>query len=180
MFAKIRITLSIVGLLSILAACSAPSPSPSTLPTNLPGQHPIATATLTDVTSTPQSTAGSQTDSHFDCQNVGEIPVEECQALVALYNNTNGEDWEDNSGWLVAESPCTWFGVICQRGHVVELQLYSNHLSGSLPPELGNLAMLFVLNLSSNQLTGTAECGSAASLSQPVERTDPGRIGRSV
>lgn len=160
MFAKIRTTLSIVGLLSILAACSAQSPSPATPPTDLP------TAARTDVPSTPQSTPTSQTDSRFDCQNVGDIPVEECQALVALYHSTDGEDWRDSSGWLVAETPCTWSGVICRQGHVFELQLYGNGLAGALPPEIGNLPRLQVLNLSFNQLTGPipAELGSLANL----------------
>ena len=103
MLARIRITLSLFGLLSLLAACSAPSPS--RLPTDLPGQNVIATATLTNVPSTPQSATSTQTGSSFDCQSVEDIPAKECQALVAFYHSTNGEDWKDSSGWLVTEPP---------------------------------------------------------------------------
>jgi hypothetical protein len=33
----------------------------------------------------------------FDCTSVSEIPLAECQALVALYNSTNGANWSNNS-----------------------------------------------------------------------------------
>lgn len=29
----------------------------------------------------------------FDCSAVSEIPQTECEALVALYNSTNGPSW---------------------------------------------------------------------------------------
>jgi len=53
----------------------------------------------------PDTTA-LDTGGRFDCAGVSEIPTSECQALVALYNNTNGPDWADNTGWLVTNSPC--------------------------------------------------------------------------
>jgi uncharacterized protein YjbI with pentapeptide repeats len=147
MFAKIHLILSILGLLSILNACSSQPPSPSALPNDLPSQN------LT-VTPTPQSSAGMQTSSRFDCQMVEEIPVEECQVLVRLYENTDGDRWQDHTGWLVTRTPCAWYGVICERGYVVELQLYYNELAGSLSPEIGKLAHLKNLYLDSNQLSG--------------------------
>jgi hypothetical protein len=36
----------------------------------------------------------------FDCSTVTEIPSLECQALVALYNSTNGVHWDRAFGWL--------------------------------------------------------------------------------
>jgi hypothetical protein len=92
MFAKIRLTLSVCGLLSLLTACRAQAPSPSALPGDLPSQSLTATPTLADDSFTPQSSVGTQTGSSFDCQNIEEIPVEECQVLVTLYE----------SGWSIA------------------------------------------------------------------------------
>ena len=91
----------------------------------------------------------------FDCTGVSEIPQAECQALVALYNGTDGANWRDKSGWLTTNTPCSWYGVSCASGHVTQLNLSSNQLSGGIPPELGNLASLQGLYLYNNQLSGS-------------------------
>jgi hypothetical protein len=105
---------------------------------------------------TPQRIAGTQTSLRFDCQKTQEIPVEECQALVALYESTDGDHWQENSGWLANERPCTWYGVTCEQGQVVTgLYLSHNQLSGSIPAALGELSSLNELDLSFNQLTGS-------------------------
>lgn len=156
MFAKILISLSVFGFLGILAACSAESTvDMATLPPSTTvTQDSVPTETLAEISSTPQGVAETQTSLSFDCQNIREIAVEECQALIALYESTNGENWEDNSGWMVDQTPCSWYGVICQQGHVVELQLYYNRLTGFLPAEIGNLSHLKSLYLDRNQLSG--------------------------
>jgi hypothetical protein len=88
-------------------------------------------------------------------------------ALVALYNSTNGPGWANKSGWLATNTPCSWYGVGCFGGHVDTLNLYTNQLSGTLPPELGDLANLSNLNLNTNQLSGAIppELGNVTSLS---------------
>ena len=101
------------------------------------------------------------------CFNVGPvIPQAEYEALVALYNSTNGANWSNNSGWLDTNTPCNWYGVTCSAGHVTELSLVYNQLNGSIPPELGNLANLTQLHLYYNQLSGNIppELGSLANL----------------
>jgi Leucine-rich repeat (LRR) protein len=90
-----------------------------------------------------------------DCATVTEIPTTECEALVALYNSTDGDNWDDNSGWLENNTPCSWNGVTCSGGHVSTLYLPRNSLTGSIPTELGLLGNLMGLNLSGNSLTGT-------------------------
>jgi Leucine-rich repeat (LRR) protein len=104
--------------------------------------------------------------SGFDCANVTQIPQSECEALVAFYDSTNGDNWENNSGWLETNTPCSWFRVNCSGGHVIRLRLYENQLSGALPPELSNLPNLTELVLHNNQLGGEipSELGTLSDL----------------
>jgi hypothetical protein len=90
------------------------------------------------------------------CDNVTQIPTEECQALIVLYESTDGANWTDNSGWNMTNTPCDdgWKGVSCENGHVSRLYLYSNNLNGEIPSELANLSGLQRLLLFENALSG--------------------------
>lgn len=90
----------------------------------------------------------------FDCSTVTEIPRTECEALVALYDATNGDAWWDHGSWLATTTPCSWYGVTCTNGHVTQLNLYNNQLNGVIPPQIGNLIALQSLDLYNNQLSG--------------------------
>ena len=90
----------------------------------------------------------------FECSTVTDIPQNECEALVALYNSTNGAGWTDHTNWLVNNQAGTWYGVTVSSGHVIELSLWVNQLTGPIPPEVGNLSNLYYLFLGGNQLTG--------------------------
>lgn len=87
-----------------------------------------------------------------DCNNVTEIPVKECQALLTLYQNTDGNHWKNNNLWNQTNKPCQWYGVVCTNQHVVGIGLPSNQLHGSLPDL--TLPYLNWFILSDNQLTG--------------------------
>jgi Leucine-rich repeat (LRR) protein len=89
------------------------------------------------------------------CDSVTEIPKSECEALVALYNSTGGANWTYKDNWLVTTTPGDWVGVEVSGGHVSHLFLGSNHLTGSIPPGLGNLTVLEGLDLGGNQLIGS-------------------------
>lgn len=82
------------------------------------------------------------------------IPQIEYQALITLHNETGGYNWKDSRGWLSNASPCSWFGITCSRGSVIELNFTDNNLSGQIPQEISLLANLKMLNLEFNQLNG--------------------------
>jgi putative cell wall-binding protein len=78
----------------------------------------------------------------------------ECDALVALYAQTDGPNWDINTGWNTPTDPCGWHGVTCQwGGGIGDLRLYRNSLSGPVPPEIGGLINLTYLDLGENRLT---------------------------
>jgi Leucine-rich repeat (LRR) protein len=87
------------------------------------------------------------------CPTVADIPQSECNALVHLYYSTDGKNWKDKSGWNVTNAPCGWKGVSCSNGHVTVLNLSSNQLSGTIPESIGNLGNLTGLYLNNNNLS---------------------------
>ena len=82
-------------------------------------------------------------------------PVADMVALVALYEATGGDSWDNNSSWLSFRPIGEWHGVTTAgtNGRVIELDLSRNRLSGAIPPELGNLASLTTLSLYGNGLS---------------------------
>lgn len=84
------------------------------------------------------------------------IPPTEQLALEKLFSSTNGPNWQNNTGWLIANDTCTWYGVTCNvdSTHVVEINLFANQLNGQIPSEIGYLTELKILALHSNDLYG--------------------------
>ena len=76
-------------------------------------------------------------------------------ALVALYNSTDGDNWYDNTNWLSDAPLGQWYGVTTDSdGRVTRVSLPVNNLSGTLPEDLGILRKLTHLVLRGNELTG--------------------------
>lgn len=83
-----------------------------------------------------------------------QVNEQDSLALVALYESTDGDNWINNTNWLIGDVD-TWFGITLNDDfRVSHLNLNSNRLIGSLPDELGQLTELTSLLLSSNELTG--------------------------
>jgi hypothetical protein len=90
-------------------------------------------------------------DTFTTCRDVTQMPEAQCNTLVALYDNTAGANWTNNTGWKQTDTPCSWHGVTCSGGEVTQISLSSNQLTGPIP-SLNTLASLQTLNISNNQL----------------------------
>lgn len=77
------------------------------------------------------------------------------EALIDLYNSTNGDNWKDNTNWCSDKPLSEWYGVETdRRGRVSGLRLVYNNLEGRLPQNIGNLKYLRTLVMNTNQLSG--------------------------
>ena len=168
--------LSVVLALALrrpLAACGSDEPSGVTVPARTastptetptsPARTPstpgsVAAPTATDApgpataTAPPSASGSAKTDR---------------EALVALYNATDGENWNEIANWLSDAPLDEWEGVTTNDdGRVTRLGLHENALSGEIPPELGSLSNLTALSLSVNELSGEIppELGSLSNL----------------
>ena len=129
-----------LALTAALAACGSDEPSGVT--------GPDRTASIP--TETPAS---------------GSVETDR-EALVALYNATDGENWNQSDNWLSDAPLGEWKGVLTDDRRVVVLYLGDNGLTGEIPPELGSLSNLTALYLDTNALSGEipAELGSLSNL----------------
>ena len=131
---------------------STPTETPSS-PTRTPttpvsGDAPTATVAPrpTATTAPPAASGSAETDR---------------EALVALYNATDGDNW-------LSDAPLGEWEYVTTNddGRVTELDLNFNGLSGEIPAELGSLSNLGGLYLHDNSLSGEipAELGSLSNL----------------
>ena len=154
-------------------ATVSPLATATGVPTNIPTPTPTATPSATP-TDTPTPTATpAPTVTPSPTPVPAPTPVEEpsgasdLAALVALYEATNGAEWEHNGNWLSDKPVGEWDGVTANRsGRVIELVLSDNRLRGEIPAELGSLTDLQILGLPKNQLSGEIppELGNLPSL----------------
>ena len=148
-----------LALTAALAACGSDEPSGVTGPdrtasTTGSGDAPTATeAPVPATTTAPPAASGSAATDR--------------EALVALYNATDGENWDKSANWLSDAPLGEWKGVTTNDdGRVTELSLTGNKLSGEIPAELGSLSNLRWLWLTGNKLSGEIppELGSLSNL----------------
>ena len=114
-------------------------------------------------------------------QGTAEITVMDLEraALVALYEATDGPNWVNSENWLTDAPLGEWFGVdtgasgrvvsLVVAGRRVDDEYVSPGLTGSIPPELGDLTELVRLRIEGNtSLTGSIprELGNLSNLTQ--------------
>jgi|GEM_PF-647199 len=96
------------------------------------------------------------------------IPASERQALVDLYNSTNGANWQFKTNWLgPVGTECSWFGIGCDEAqtHVVRISS-SNDYAGTLPSSLANLTSLKTIRMSGHLVGIPPWLGQITSLTE--------------
>ena len=170
------ILLSVVlalALTAALAACGSDEPSGVTgpdrtasTPTETPAS-PTRTPTTPGSGGAPTATVAPEPATATAPPAASGSVETDREALVALYNAADGENWPLNKNWLSDAPLGEWQGVITNDdGRVIGLQLPNNNLAGEIPAELGSLSNLQGLDLGGNQLSGEipAELGSLSNL----------------
>lgn len=115
---------------------------------------------LTSKTVSNTSVTGKSTNT---ADIIADIPQTEKDALRALYNSTNGDNWVNHTGWDFS-TPVTswdaatqtgWYGITVNNGSIYSINLYGNNLNGTIPGEIGQLTNIYFLSFSTNKLKGT-------------------------
>jgi len=100
------------------------------------------------------------TASAGDLEAASSLTVESAAAfdkriLTTFFEATSGLAWTRSDNWLTDTPAEDWYGVgVDDNGRVAHLDLSRNRLSGSIPPQLGDLRHLQSIALFNNALTG--------------------------
>ncbi|MDW3196605.1 MAG: Ig-like domain-containing protein [Cytophagales bacterium] len=84
-------------------------------------------------------------------------------ALVAIYNATDGANWERNNNWLTGRLR-TWENLSVDATRVTGINLSNNNLHGTIAPLTTGLGEVTSLDLSNNELQGVGGLTSMSSL----------------
>lgn len=96
---------------------------------------------------------------------LAQVSPEEKQALIDIYNSTNGKQWKNNKGWDVtnpkavvtswdAAKKTGWYGITVKDGHVTDIVLSDNNLVGELKADPDAFQALTRFLINGNNVTG--------------------------
>ena len=111
------------------------------------------TASVTVTAQDPDGLSATQAMTVTTAASAG--PQSDREVLEVFYDSTGGASWTNRTNWKTSAPLGEWHGVRTDpAGRVTELELYDNGLTGLIPPALGDLASLGLLDLGRNELTG--------------------------
>ena len=88
--------------------------------------------------------------------NAQDVSQQQRNALIDLYNQTDGINWQNKTNWNTANFVSTWYGVTVQNingiPNVTSINLENNFVTGAIPNSFNNLINLKTLNLSQNNV----------------------------
>ena len=96
------------------------------------------------------STIPSHDGTGADCP-----PLSDREILEALFEATDGPNWDEDENWLTDLPLDEWHGVgVDGHGSVVSINLFDNNLTGQIPAELGSFEDLEALVFGKDELSG--------------------------
>lgn len=141
------------------------SSAPSSLMTPVPTAAPntVLPGTWLDVCVFVRCESMVGTTEPQDATDPSQIVV---AALESFYDEANGFNWLIDTNWKTTMDVCDWYGIVCENGKVVELNLDDNNIYGSISSSIGLLTDLVNINLESNYLSGKipTEIGNLSNL----------------
>lgn len=79
----------------------------------------------------------------------------EREALVEFYRALDGDHWVDNTNWCSDKPLSEWFGIRAnEEGELLEISMFDNNLTGTLPDVFDKFSSLQHIGLSGNKLVG--------------------------
>ena len=111
------------------------------------------TASVTVTAQDPDGLSATQAMTVTTAPSAG--PQSDREVLEVFYDSTGGASWTKRTNWKTSAPLGEWHGVTTDpAGRVTGLELNENGLTGVIPPALGDLASLGLLDLGRNELTG--------------------------
>lgn len=140
-----------VGIVFATTTASLPPLPPVELPQELVqllSSVSFDGGTALQTPSTPQNHAAIWLANNTNLDTYSDAKKIQRYVLATLFFSTNGDGWDNNTGWLTDEDECSWYNkaneAFCVNGSILELDMIDvdkgNNLVGTIPNELALLS----------------------------------------